>query len=304
MSDVLQQMIAATPVGGHLDLGAKSYAIGVDPTQEYPVVARHPITISGAGATLLVGRSKLLHRPAVTARGPGVQLLGDVTVMHAEDPKNAHYEQQNGIETQGADQFICDWKVEHAQGSSYYLGKDITKPPGTGWTTNAHLFPSSTNAGRQHVALQAVKRFEVRSFSFDTCGAGHSVIVFEPNGHDWGCQDGVISGGTVRGPMDWLFGSLGLGDHQPNSGNLARIMMRDVSVFGHAAGIEIMHGVGNRRGPFWADNISSDTVANQATIRLVGVDGFHLTRYRQPASRGVNLLNVSPDCTDVVTSFA
>lgn len=296
----LQEMVSDAKPGDIIDLGSGDYSLGTSPLTQYPLrIGGKNLTITGNGAHINVGKSSLRSRPAIMIRGAYISLLGDVTVHHQKIAKRDDLEAQHGIELQGADNPTIAWKIEEAQGTSYYVGKNpITNAP----CKNVKLVsPSSVNPGRQHIALQAVQKASITKPYMDNCGIGHSSIVFEPNGHTDMCQDVLITDGLYKGNTGWCFGSLGLGDHQPYY-NLARVKMINM----HSKGlmnIRIAHGIGQRRGPFGAYNCSGEQVANLPTVHCQGVDGLTIVDYFQPASKGVNVFGDIRDCTKVLTTL-
>lgn len=302
----LQDLINATPIGGTLDLKGDTYEVGADPMQQFPLVfgGSKAITVVGSGAIIHVLPSKLRSRPALMVRAPNVNLLGDVTIHADDDKRDAALEAQHGIELQGAVNFTSHWAVENVQGSSHYWGKNPNLTGGTGWCRNVTLQnPVCVNSGRQHVAMQAVDGFKILRPNFTRCPRNHSAFAFEPNGHDWGCKNGYIANGIVRGPCGPMFGSLGLGDHQP-SYNLSHIVFDSMAADGFAFGIRVVNGVGQRRGPLAFINCSSDTIANQPCVRCQGVDGLMVLGFKQPVSNNISPFENSPDCTNVFTSLA
>jgi hypothetical protein len=278
----LQDIIAAHPAGSFIDLGAGQYIDNGNPTAKQGIKFDKPITVKASGAKLFTTASALRNRPGVlcTSMAAGVNLLGDLEIIMPAGKKNDHLEAQHGIETRGTPSPTVEWTVREAQGNSYYFGRDaLTNAPTTNLTLTA---PKSTNPGRAHIGLQAVKGFTITKAYLDNCRPGHSSIVFEPNGHNDLCQDGLIDGVTYKGNTGFCF-SAGSGYANLPNGQLSNVVLRH-AISDTPFGMHIGAGVNQRFGPFIGYDLRGGSVGNVSQVRCWNVDQLAIVGYHQRMS--------------------
>lgn len=300
-SPTLQELIDRTPNGGTLDLGQGTYSVGDDPTEEIPAFVgdnRHGLTITGDGATILARPSSLRHRPAFLVRGTRVTLAGDVGIVGARDtgePYDPAREAQHGIELQGATSFDSSWHVQHVYGSSYYIGKRVGGPVDR-WSERitVHDF-TSVEAGRQHIAAQAVDGLTVTRAKLHGCT--HAAFDVEPPGTDWGCRHLTWSDTDLYGPFTFAFANLGLG----TSTSCSDITLERIRCHGQPFRARIVPQPGTRRQRYAFVDCSSDTQITSPPITAWYVDGLTVTGLAQPRPRGVDPVHANY-CTDVTVA--
>lgn len=298
----LQDILAVTPAGGTVDLKAGEYTDNLNPEARQGIKITKKITIVGEGAKLFISPSARRDRPGIvsTVNATGFKLLGDVDVIFPDVARRDDLEAQHGIRmdgTQGA--VVNGWQFQNMQGNGYYLGSD----PETGLPCRTITLgePKSINAGRAHFGINAIVGLHVIQPFMDTCGQGHSSIVYEPNGQHDICQDVIIEGGYYRGNTGFCFSAAGLKkglkDYQ-----FARVTLRQMTTKG-SFGMTFGHGT-ERRGPFTGEDLTGHTVANKPLVHATGFDGLTIIRYSQPMSGNISPFDIKPDCTKVVTSLA
>lgn len=302
----VQDLIAATPAGGTLDLGAGSYTAGSPiPTWDKPAIrAEKPLTIVGDGAEIHVTRSSAYGRKTLRVRGPNVHLLGDVTLVHDDylTGDRPDLEGQSGINFEGASDFVCTWSVHAAAGTNYYFARDAAgEPCRRGWLDSIR----STRAGRQHLAFQAIEGLGMTSYLLDSIVAGnqHSAMTFEPNGAADRCKNVHARNGILRGPRAWSFSSGSQYAHAP-ADNLDDVLF-DTLTSPDLPLSCIIDGRISRKRAVVLRGWRGGGEMHQAAMRMTGVDQLEITGYHQPY-RGIrpDQLFQVVDCPGAILTLA
>lgn len=306
MSPTFSDLIAAAKPGSTIDLG-KNTGYQLTPTPTAPraaLLGQKPLTITGDGVELLIPHSPLRERPGLSVRGPNVHLVGDVTLVFPDEPRNAKLEGQHGIELLGAHDCTIGWKTRNQQGTGLYFGKDPrlpADPTHANWCQRITVLPtfSSTNAGRGHIELQAIVGATIDTPLLDTAGHGHSAIGFESNGHDWGCHNVTIKRPRYRGNMGFAL-SLGSGSTSQPDHNATNVVLLD-GVSEQPFGIHL-DGRTQRMGPVVIGRCRGGGLMNTRQVRAWAIDHLYIVEYHQRTSMGDPF--ELHDCPNAVTSLA
>lgn len=307
MSD-LQDLIAQTPAGGTVDLGSATWTIGSDdPDNDRPCLRlKKPFTLIGDGAEIHVTRSRTRDRKTLRVRGPNVQLLGDVTIVHDDylDGNREDLEGQSGIEFQGATDFVCDWKVHAAAGTNYYFGRDPVA--GTPCQRGTMTGIVSSRAGRQHMAFQCIDGLTIIDYTWDSLVAGtqHSASTFEPNGHLDLMKNVVATNGVLMGDRAWSFSSSSEYPHQPMYA-LDNVVFDGLTSPDLPLTAKLGSPPGTRKHGFVARDWHGHSELHRAGFVMQGVDGLVIENYRQRCS-GIAPEDLfdTDDCPDATLTLA
>lgn len=302
MLSELQRLVNGTPSGGLLNLGKdKTFKVGEDPLEEYPFflgdAGNKQITITGQNCHILVGPTKLDHRPTMMVRG-GTRLLDDVTV-HGYSPPGQTYDDHRAfkhcIELQGPQGFECTWNREETWGAGIQIGKRVIQGKPNRWTKGLWIHGSNGSEGmkKQHVAINNLIDGKIEINNWKDCG--HTAIDVEPPGSDAGCQHLVVGPGDLYAPYDFVFGNKGKG----GPGSCNDITFRGIRCHGQWFNVRSVptNDPPVHRTNYLFEDCESDIIANISTMTFWYVDGLIIRRIKQRMTPNVKMARFN-HCTD------